>query len=299
MGVGGSTQCGKAFFPVRTVAWKSASLHAIPIFTFVSGLFYYWFAVADRYTIFLYNHLEATPFDERTSSRYWMSGFVASGAVIVTYTLANWYLGRIAALFYRRYTPPAWWAVWLICAVPLTASILFITMLLNRPTLPLPLAVMCVVTTLAGLALALSPAPLAAQQPLRLGWLTFTGIGLVPSLLLLRAISPFQGLDNQISSVLFAIGSTLAGVGWLVTLSWLQKRQYRHPLKATELFITSLCLSYLVMPLMHYVVLVPPKFRYISAAANFFTFNPAIQLVCLGVDVCLSKTIARLQKTWT
>jgi len=42
---------------------KPALLHAVPISLFVLGLFYYWFDVADRYAIFLYGHLGATPFD--------------------------------------------------------------------------------------------------------------------------------------------------------------------------------------------------------------------------------------------
>ena len=44
---------------------------------------YYWFAVANRYVIFLHAHLDATPFDDVTRSRYWIAGLVASGIVMV------------------------------------------------------------------------------------------------------------------------------------------------------------------------------------------------------------------------
>ena len=78
-------------------AWVPALLHAVPISLFVLGLFYYWFAVADRYAVFLYEHLGATPFDAATSSRYWMAGLVAAGAVMVIYVAVNWSIGRLSA----------------------------------------------------------------------------------------------------------------------------------------------------------------------------------------------------------
>ena len=80
--------------PARS--WRRALLHALPLTLLVLGLFFYWFAVADRCAIFLYGHLNATPFDRSTSSRYWMSGLVAAGAVLVVYTLTNWLMGRLA-----------------------------------------------------------------------------------------------------------------------------------------------------------------------------------------------------------
>ncbi len=35
---------------------KKPVLHAAPIVLFILGAFYYWFAIADRYAIFLYYH---------------------------------------------------------------------------------------------------------------------------------------------------------------------------------------------------------------------------------------------------
>ncbi len=85
---------------------RQALPYAVPIWSFVIGLFYYWFGVANRYIIFLYYHLDAGPFDSRTVTRYWMSGLVASGAVMVLYAMANWFGGRVAGIFYRRHVPP-------------------------------------------------------------------------------------------------------------------------------------------------------------------------------------------------
>jgi len=66
------------------------------ISVFILGLFYYWYALADRYAVFLYGHVAspgdpgAQPFDEMTASRYWMCGLVACGAVLILYAAANW-----------------------------------------------------------------------------------------------------------------------------------------------------------------------------------------------------------------
>jgi hypothetical protein len=116
---------------------KIALFHAAPIAALLLGLIYGWFAIANRYHIFLYNHLGATPFDEVTRSRYWMAGLVAAGLVLVLYTPVNWVIGRLAGTRGRVYIPPAWWRVWLICLTPLTIGILLITMTCNAPTLPL------------------------------------------------------------------------------------------------------------------------------------------------------------------
>ncbi|MBI4759521.1 MAG: hypothetical protein HY783_11090 [Chloroflexi bacterium] len=158
-------------------------LHAVLISLIILSLFYYWFAVADRYAIYLYGHLGATPFDDVTSGRYWMSGLVASGAVMIVYTIANWLLGQVAAFRRQDYRPPAWWRVWILCVTPLAVGIPTITMTLNWPTLPPANATVCVVITLTGLALALAPGSLAAQRPFDLGWLMFDGVGLMTSLL--------------------------------------------------------------------------------------------------------------------
>ena len=98
-------------------------MRPFPICLFVLGLFYYWFAVADRYAIFLYGHRTpgiplAQPFDAMTRSRYWMAGLVAAGAVMVIYTAFNWILGRLAIRRGQNYRPPAWWRVWVCVRCP-------------------------------------------------------------------------------------------------------------------------------------------------------------------------------------
>jgi hypothetical protein len=182
-----STQRGDA------AAWWPALGWAIPSCLLLLGLFYDWFAVADRYVIFLYGHTAiripgAQPFDEMTSSRYWMAGLVATGAVLVIYVSLNWLLGRLADWRRRRYTPPPWWQVWALSALPLAIGIPAITMTVNAPVLPASLAAACAGATLAGLALALWPGAWAAERPGDLLWLVADGAGLVPVLILMRAL---------------------------------------------------------------------------------------------------------------
>jgi hypothetical protein len=147
----------KHWDPGHSSEWKLALLHAAPISLFVIGLFYYWFALANRYIIFLYTHLGATPFDERTSSRYWMSGLVAAGAVMVLNTTMHWFWGRVAHLRRWTYAPPAWWRVWLCSALALTPSLLVITMTVNQPTLPFSNAAACVLAVTGFIGRALPP----------------------------------------------------------------------------------------------------------------------------------------------
>ncbi len=285
------------------VEWKPALVHAVPVWLFILSLFYYWFAVADRCAVFLYGHLGATPFDEVTSGRYWMSGLVASGAVVILYATANWFLGRIAALRCLDYRPPAWWHVWALCAPPLIIGITIITMTANWPTLPPLNGGTCVIVTLSGLALALTPGSLAAQRPVDLVWLVFDGMGLMPTLLLLQVIElPGRGLRlpfgaNSANIVyLVAVGGTLAGALWLVIMTGLRAWRRRPWPGAGALFVAGLCLSYLLMPLAHHLLATPPEYRYITAASNFFAFNTEVQLLVFFVAAALVVGITQFRQ---
>lgn len=277
--------------------WRLASAFAVSISLFVLGLFYYWFSVADRYTIFLYGHLGATPFDEITSSRYWMSGLVTSGMVSIAYMFLNWLLGRIAILCRLGYCPPVWWHVWLICAPLVAVGVPIITMNVNRPTLPLSTATICAVVTLAGLAVALIPGALAAQRPSDLWWLMFDGIGLMPSLLTLHVIElPDRGSVTSGTAYLMAFGSIFVGVLWLGIMTGLRAWWHTPWPRARMIFLAGLSLSYLVMPLAHYLLFTPASYRYISASSNFFPHSIWIQLMVFFVAVNLALGVTRLRR---
>ena len=277
--------------------WKPALWVAVPVSLFILGLFYYWFAVADRYAIFLYGHRDATPFDEPTTSRYWMSGLVACGVVMVATVVVNWLLGRWAAWRRRTYRAPSWEQVWLLSSVLLAIGIPAITMTVNQPTLPPLNAAACVAATLIGLAIALAPGSWAAERPLDLVWLGLDGMGLMPALLLLHAVElPSRGLTNSRTAYLAAIGGTLAGVAWLGIMTGLRAWRRKSPPKAIAVWAAGLGLSYLLMPVVHHLLFAPSQYRYISTASNFFAFDPGVQLVVFAVTAALAIGTTRLRR---
>ena len=255
---------------MRDGEWEMAILHAFPVTLLLLGMFTYWFSVADRYAVFLYEHLGATPFDAVTRGRYWMAGLVATGIVLTLYVPLNWFLGRMTAHRGRSYRPPAWQFVWALCVLPLVIGIPLITMTQNDPTLPFGLAIACLVSTLAGLALALLPGRLAATKPMELVWLAADGAGFVPTLLLLKVIElPAKGLRLPFSPdsiPLFAAGIVVAGAIWLGLMTLLRRWRGRPAPGAVELLLAGFSLSYLLMPLVHYLLATPTGYRYISAA---------------------------------
>jgi hypothetical protein len=281
--------------------WKRALLHAVPIFLFVLGLFTYWFALADRYAIFLYGHLGATPFDELTSSRYWMSGLVASGAVMVLYTLANWLLGRIAVLRRRGYRPPSWWRVWALSAPALAIGIPAITMTMNWPTLPASLAAACALAALAALALALFPGSWAARRPVELVWLAMDGMGLMPVLLLVHLVElPSRNPSVGVSTAyLAAVGGLFASAVWLGIMTVLRAWRRRPSPGAGAILVLGLCLSYLLMPLLHHLLLTPPGYRYVTASSNFLAFSVGVQLLVLSLAAILALGVTLLRQAST
>lgn len=287
----------------RAHEWLRVLLYAILISAVVLGLFYYWFVTANRHIIFLYGHLGAAPFDDMTNGRYWMSGLVASGGVMIGWLLWHWFTGRLVALRYRRYDPPVWWQVWLLCLPPLAVGIPLITMSGNHPTLPLPLAASCAAVTLVGLAFALWPGAIIAQRPAACGWLGLYGLGLMPLLLLLRSVElPARGLSTTTNAWLAAGGSLVGSWCWLALVSFLHTRR-ASPVNsappvnsASQLLAAGICVSYLVLPLFHHLFFTPPDYRYITTSGNFFAFNPVVQIASFAAACATAVWIARRQQ---
>ena len=257
------------------------TVHVTGVIVTLLGLVYYWFAVADRYHIFLYNHLEATPFDSFTISRYLMTGFVASGVIVVFHTAICWCVGSLARILHQSYAPPSGLAIWLLCLPFLALGIPAITMTVNNPTLPASIASGCAVTAVIGLALALSPGNLAAQHPNRLLCTGLAGGGFVPMLLFFRAIElPSRDLLANSSALMFAGGSILVAIGWRVgciLCSWRFKTTLPSPLAT---ICAAFIITYLFLPLLHYLFLTPPAFHYITSGSNFFALTLPVQVMC-------------------
>ena len=284
----------------NSIEWKMALLCAIPISLLVLGLFYYWFAVADRYFIFLYYHNmghvvpDTSPFSLITSSRYWMAGLVASGAILVLYAAANWLLGWLSA----DYRPPVWWRVWVLSAAPLVIGIPAITMTVNDPTLPLANAAQATLAVLAGLGLALLPGAMAARRPGELLWLALDGGGLM---LILVAIAGVQNLPRWLASggiwwIGMLVVAVMVAVAWLLVVTGL-RTLFRTPVPgAATLFLAGLCVAYVLMPLVHHVLGTDGLF-YITNSSNLLADNVALQIAIWLLVAGLAWTLTRLRQS--
>jgi hypothetical protein len=198
----------------------------------------------------------------------------------VVYTLVHGVAGVIMSrLFRTTYHVPPFRLVWLLCAPLVGPGIVWITMSVNHPVLPLPQAMLCAGVTLIGLPLALMAAEPAAQRPAALLWVSLSGIGLVPPLLLLRALELVGsgGVLSPTAAGIFAVGSVVAGAIWLAAINWLRTVASHPSPGALPIFFAGLAWSYLILPLIHYLFATPPDFRYITAASNFFAQSPLLQ----------------------
>ena len=249
------------------------------------GLYYYWFAVADRSAVFLYGHLGATPFDGVTSSRYWVAGLVAAALALVPYNGAIWLVARLAAARGVSYRPPDPWRVWAVAAPPVGVGVVLIVATTGSPLLPLPNALGSAAAALVGLALGLLPAPMAARRPTDLVWLAADGLALVPTLLLLRAIElPGRGLAvTPTTAGIVAVGSVALGAVWLLVLGAPRRWRRREIPPALDILLAGLAISYLGMPLAHHLLFTPADYRYVSTAANFFAASSVLQACAFGV----------------
>jgi hypothetical protein len=272
--------------------------YAFPVIGFVLVIFTCWFAVADRYRVFLYYHdmgsqfPDTSPFSAVTSSRYCMTGFVASGFVLVLYNGVVWLWGRIAS----AYCPPAGWRVWVLCVPALLVTIPAITMSANEPTLPLGIAMKTAIVTLVGLAFALAPGPLAARRPRELVWNFLDGGAL--ALILTGAIGLEEmggwladGVDWRV--VLMFTVMLAAALGLLVLTALRAWR--RVPVSpGRTLFISALTVAYLVLPFTHHVIGTNGYF-YITDSGNFLADNAVIQLLIWAGAAAIAHGITRLR----
>jgi hypothetical protein len=269
-------------------------LHALLITLVILALFYKWFALDDRYAVFLYGHLGATPFDAITTSRYWMTGLVANGAVMLLYIATNWALARII----KDYRAPAWSRVWALCTPPLVIGVVWITMTQNAPTLPLNLALACALVTLVGLMFALMPGALAAENPRALAWLALDGFGLIPTLTVVHGIER-AGTGSFVSAPMLyalALGSIGFGALWLLGTSVVRAWLRVALPNARAIFIAGIVWSYLALPLAHHLFETPANFKYITASTNFFAENAVLQLGILFIAFALALGATKLRE---
>jgi len=285
--------------PTKWALWRPSLLVALPVTAIVLSLYYHWFAVANRYIVFLYYHNmgplvpDTTPFSAETSSRYWMAGLVASGAIMLLYSALSWLMGRVV----RNYRAPAWWRVWAVCALPLLVGIPLITMTTNQPTLPLMNAVQTTLAALIGLAFALMPAKMAAERPCALLLLASDGWAMM--LLMVNAVM-FERVKRWLARggtlyVQMMAVSLIAGVVWLLIMTGLRAWRRTSIPSTAELFAAGLCESYLLMPVLHHVSFTD-GYYYISSKSNFFASGIITQIASWLLVAAIALGVTRLRR---
>jgi hypothetical protein len=262
------------------------------------SLFYYWFAVADRYLVFLYYHdmgplaPDTSPFSEVTGSRYWMAGLVANGIAMVLYPGASWTLGRLSS----RYEPPAWRPVWAAGGIPLLVGIPLITMTVNEPKLPASYAGAVTLVAILGLGLALLPGKMAARRPWDLLLLAADGWAMA-GLLLAVSFAQRAGwmLKRGASWPLVVVGLGAVGaIGMLLLLTGI--RLWRRSLPpAAALFAAGLATAYLLLPAIHHLGFTG-GYYYISTGDNFFAGEWKMQSLAWFVTALVALGITQLRK---
>ena len=245
--------------------WRSALAAGVSVAALVLYLFYRWFAIADRYRVFLYYHdmgpryPDTSPFSPVTSGRYWMAGLVATGAVLVANTGISLLLGRRPF----RVFPPAWLRIWAIATVPLVVGIPLITMTVNSPTLPPLHAARVTLAALVGLALALLPGSLAAKRPGELAFLGLDAIGFMLLMLLALAL-------ERPGSLVIVLLIGVAGLGSLLVATGARLWR-RLPMPSTGAVLAgAFGVSYPLMAFAHHALGTDGRF-YISDSDNFFS----------------------------
>jgi hypothetical protein len=255
---------------------------ALPLAAAMLALHGYWYGVADRYAVFLYEHYDATPLDATTRGRYFMAGFVAAGLCLLPYLLALWLRGQIARRRQIRYMPSPWQQIWL-CSGPIVLiSVTLIAMYAGRPHLPLIAALPNGISAAIGMGLLLWAGQLAATQPLEMIWLGLEGLG---AMLPLSTVPVLGLMDEGLASPLtqspyapvIAVSGPMMGLIWLWIVGQIRRCRTRSLPSAKQLAGMGLLLHYLGFPLLHYLFATPPAYKYITDMANFFAKGIGLQ----------------------
>jgi hypothetical protein len=290
--------------PSRKQPWFLALPFAIATTLIILTLFFYWFGLADRYLVFLYNHDmgsrvgDTSPSSAVTSSRYWMAGLVVAGLVMILYVSANWILGRLSTQF----KSPEWWRVWSLSAPFLLVAIPVITMTTNQPSLPARFAAQSTLAVIIALALALIPGKMAANQPGDLIWLASDGFGLMLILLTLPGIEEMSQWQSrgQTGYLSMMVTGVVGGLVWLLVMTALRYWRRRPVPTVLELMLAGLAVSYLILPLIHYLAFTD-GYYYITNSANFFAgsliLHSSIWLVAAFVSVMITRLRNRLLRS--
>ena len=258
-------------------------LHSVSVSTLVLVLYYLWFVFLDRRLIFLYGHLHTTPFDDFTTGRYWMTGLVVSGMVLVGYTLFS----LIAKKLSRTYHQPEWKIVWKYSSLTLSLPLFAILSFIGKPPMPSLLALWILVVLLCGLALALHVSGSITKNFRQSMWTFFDGLALIPMFFSLQTVGVVLRKPSLPTILVFIIPLFALGISliWFRIMAFLYRR-FKQPFPSVlNIFLSGLTINFLFLPLLHYLTSRPGYIRYITADSNFFVSNPWLQITSFAIVI--------------
>lgn len=253
------------------------------------GVYLYLFNYADRKVVFLYDHLGHTPFDSVTSGRYWMTGFILSGFLTIIYLIIKLLLKLISGE-----DNPSWKTIIKISILPLIPGILIITMNFGEPKLPFLLAISSAFTLIVGLLIGLSIVDDLILNFKSTAKYLITGLGLVPFLIFFRALElPGKGILTMKISLVVAIISIVVGLFWLFMAHLLTRKNKTSFIKVIT---GTLAITYLGLPVLHYLVATPKGIPYITTSGNIFAENIALRIIIWFLLILLAFLGEKLSK---
>lgn len=271
-------------------------LYILPICLIILSLFYYWFVIAERSEVFLVYHNmgprvpDTSPFSFVTASRYWMSGLVASGFVLLVYFPVNFILFRV----FRKYSPPSWKKVLLFTSPILVTGTLVITMTMNQPGLPFFHALKVTLATLAGLGIAMKTSELAGEKLIKL--ILYAADGFAIGLIMITTSGWLSNLDYlpgwRITFILITYGVCFFILA-ISTIIFVWKKIESFP---NLIFITAMTIAYPFGTVFHHLFGTDGHF-YITNSDNFFTKNIFLQILVFIVGYLITLFLGRLRNS--
>ena len=256
------------------------AVYSVIISIVIAGVFYYWFAAAERNYLFLYGHYGWRPFHRMTLGRYWMTGLVLSCFITFTYTAVNYILLYSAGFLKKSYRIPSWKAVWFL-SQPVVLAGIPVILNLNSPVIPADIIIICVTVISSGLALGLYCADILLHSIKKFIILSLDGIMLLPSLILMLSLElPAKGVLNMTytAAIVIALGGIAVSFSGLIINSYFFKRKKITPGKNHEIILFSFFYAYIILPMAHYLFAAPPGNPYITTSDNFFPDNNMLKL---------------------
>jgi hypothetical protein len=265
----------------------------------VIAVYHYWFAIADRNYLFLYEHFGWGPFHHITSGRYWMTGLILSSFITLFYIIYNFTIIPKNLIPGKNYQLPLWIHVWLVSQPALIAGIPLIVMNFNTPVIPAGITIICVLVMSVGLALGLYMSDIFLHDVKKFFVLCIDGILLVPPLTLILALElPAKGVLNMTDAIaiVIALGSVIISFIGLLITAYIFKRNKITPGKSYEILFAGLFIAYLLMPMAHFLFATSQGRPYITSSDNFFPDNNLLKIFTWLTAAVITSAIVKFRK---